>query len=126
MSVQVAAKAVRINLQIEQGATFHPTWTWKSGATEATAVPVDLTGCTARMQIREDEDGSTILYELTTENSKIILGDIAGTIEVIISDEDSAAFTWDNGVYDLEIEFTDGTVRRWSQGSVIVLPNVTR
>lgn len=126
MSVQVAAKAVRINLQVEQGATFNPIWTWKSGATEASATPVDLTGCTARMQIREDEDDSTVLYELTTENSKIVLGDAAGTIEVIISDEDSAAFTWDSGVYDLEIEFVDGTVRRWSKGSVIVLPNVTR
>ena len=122
----IEAKAVRINLVIEAGATFNPTWAWKSGASAALATPVVLTGCTARMHIRAEEGSDTILYELTTENGRITLGDENGTIELDIPDADSTAFTWEEGVYDLEIEFVDETVRRWSYGCVRVVPNVTR
>ena len=126
MGSTVPAKSYPINLVIEAGATFAPLWTWKTGDTLETAVPVDLTGATARMHIRAEEDSDATLYELTTENGRITLGDENGTIELEIPDADSAAFIWEEGVYDLEIEFPDGTVRRWSHGCVRVVPNVTR
>lgn len=126
MASVVKAKAIKINLVIEAGATFDPSWTWKVGATQATAVPVDLTGATARLQVRDEHGSSTILLELTTANGGIILGDAAGTVALLVTDEASTAFTWEEGVYDLEIEFTDGKVRRWSSGTVRVSPNVTK
>lgn len=41
--------AEKLKLLIEQGATFRKTLTWKAGTPP---VPVNLTGCTARMQMR--------------------------------------------------------------------------
>lgn len=116
--------AFKFNLGIDQGATFSLPVTWKTG--KKPAVPVDLTGCTARMQVREKLDAPAVLVELTTENGGIALGGVSGTVTLRIEADATAAFTWRAGVYDLEIIFADGTVRRLMYGSVSVSLEVTR
>lgn len=117
-------KPAKLKLTIYQGATFRKRLTWTGPA--PTRTPIDLTGCTARMQVRPDIESATVLVELNTTNGGITLGGVAGTIELFISDEASAAFTWLSGVWDLEIEFASGEVRRLVQGTVSVSPEVTR
>ena len=116
-------KPAKLKLTIYQGATFRKRLTWKAGTP---AVPVDLTGCTARMQVREEVDSPAALLTLTTENGGIALGGAAGTIELVVEAEDSAAFTWNSGAWDLEIVHPGGEVTRLAQGSVVVSPEVTR
>lgn len=118
------AKAFKVNLSIEQGATFRKRVTWKAGA--APGVPVDLAGCTARAHIRTEIEAAAVLVTLTTANGGIVLGGATGTVDLYISDDDTAALTWTSGVYDLEIEFPGGDVRRLMYGSVSVSPEVTR
>jgi len=115
--------AGKLKLAIEQGATFRKLLTYKAGTP---AVAVNLTGCTARMQIRSAITSPTVLVNLTTENGGIVLGGTAGTIELIITDTATAAITWTTGVYDLEIVFPSGDVRRLVYGTVTVSPEVTR
>lgn len=45
---KLAAMSAKVNLTIEQGATFSKVLTWKTGATQDTATPVDLTDNTAK------------------------------------------------------------------------------
>ena len=115
--------AAKLKLMIEQGATFRKVLTWKSGTP---AAAVDLTGCTARMQMRAEIDSATPLVSLTTENGGIALGGVAGTIELLITATATAAFTWTSAVYDLEIILANGDVRRLVYGLVTVSPEVTR
>lgn len=115
--------AAKLKLLIEQGATFRKTLTWKSGTP---LVPVDLTGCTARMQFREEIASAEPLITLTTENNGIVLGGTAGTIELVITATATAAITWTEAVYDLEIVFASGDVWRLVYGPVTVSPEVTR
>lgn len=115
--------AAKLKLSIDQGATFTKTVTWKTGKP---ATPVDLTGCTARMQVRESVESEDVLLSLTTENGRIALGGLAGTVDLRVEATDTALIEWAAGVYDLEIQFTDGTVRRLFSGSVTVSPEVTR
>ncbi len=115
--------AEKLKLLIEQGATFRKTLTWKAGTPP---VPVNLTGCTARMQMRTEIAAATPLVTLTTENGGIVLGGTAGTIELFIAAVDTAAFTWTTAVYDLEIILANGDVRRLLYGPVTVSPEVTR
>ncbi len=111
--------AAKLKLTIEQGSTFRKLFTWKAG------VPVDLTGCTARMQIRETIPSSVVLHSLTTENGGITLGGVAGTIALLIPATATAAFAWTSGVWDLEI--VNGTeVTRLLYGPVVVTQEVTR
>jgi hypothetical protein len=108
--------------EIEQGATFNPILTWK----DENDTVINLTDFTARMQIRQSVNSSTVLEELTTENGGITLGGVLGTITLLISASDTAAYTWKTGVYDLELISPTGIVTRLLQGTVIVSPEVTR
>ena len=117
-------QAAKLKFTIYQGATFRKRLTWKGPLPAQT--PIDLTGCAARMQVRPEVESSTVLLELTTANGGITLGGVAGTIELFISDDASTLFTWTAGVWDLEIEFPGGDVRRLAQGSISVSPEVTR
>lgn len=89
-------------------------------------LPVDLTGCTALAHVRANIKAAQPLLVLSTENNRIELGDLLGTVTLILTAAETAAIEWTNAVYDLEITFADGTVRRLMYGSVSVSPEVTR
>lgn len=114
--------AGRLNLYIEQGATYYKTLQYtKDGS------PVDLSGSTARLQVRPTLPSTDVLFELTTENGGIEL-ETAGTIgriDLSIEATDTAAFTFTSAVYDLEI-VTGTKVVRLLQGKVRLSLEVTR
>lgn len=85
--------------------------------------PVDLTGANARMQIRAGV-GGVLLLELTTENDGLAITG-PGTLTRTLSAAQTAALAWTEAVYDLEVEYADGTVQRYLQGSVTVSREVT-
>jgi hypothetical protein len=87
--------------------------------------PVDLTGYTARMQIREKVTSETVLETLTTSNGKILINNTSKTISMILSAATTEAYTWKTGVYSLEME-KDGVVVPLIYGSVAVEREVTR
>ncbi len=107
---------------IEQGATFYQPLIWKDSNDD----PVDVTGYTARMQIRKTVKSSDVLISLTTANGRITLGGAAGTVTLEISAEDTADFEIFCGVYDLELEALDGTVTRLLEGQIEISREVTR
>ncbi len=115
--------AAKLKLVIEQGATFSQQITWKAGTP---AVPVDLTGCTARMQIRPTIPSATVHTSITTENGGITLGGVAGTVLLTMTATQTAALSFTTAVYDLEVAWADGTVRRIVYGPVTLSPEVTR
>lgn len=114
--------ASNYKLSIEQGATFEFLCTFKAGTP---AVPVDLTGYTARMHVRKKVGAAEALLQLTTENGRIELGGTAGTIRLKLTAVETAALDWTVGVYDLELVAPAGTVRRLLKGTVVVSPEVT-
>lgn len=113
----------KVNLTIYQGSTFRWRATLKSGSP---AVPVDLTGYTARMQIRTTVDAAAAEVDLTTENGGITLGDAAGTIDLYLTAAATTLYAWPEGVYDLELIAPNGDVTRRLRGGVVVSPEVTR
>ncbi|WP_270175218.1 hypothetical protein [Diaphorobacter sp. ED-3] len=112
----------KLKFTIYQGATFRKRLMWKA----PDGTPIDLSGCTARMQVRAEVESPTVLLSLTTENGGLTLGGAAGTVDLYVSDEDAGAITWDAGVWDLEIVHPSGEVTRLAQGSIAVSPEVTR
>ncbi len=108
------------DITIEQGATFTMNLTWRD---ESNAL-VDLTGYTARMQVRKDIASSQTLLSLTS-GSGITLGGAAGTISITASAATTAAIAATSGVYDLEL-VSGSTVTRLLQGNVTISKNVTR
>lgn len=117
--------AHKVPLKLDQGATYDNFWIWKTGPKGA-EVPVDLVGCEARAQIRPELESATVLLELTTVNGRITLGEEPGKIRIVITDEDTAALTFDSAVYDLYIDFPNGTSIRRMAGPVSLTKAVTR
>ena len=118
----MAAPAGEYNIVTDQGSTFTRTLTWKDSGDS----PVDLTGYTARMQVREDWKSDTpLVLELTTSNGRISLGGVAGTITLSISAADMTEVTAKTFVYDLEMVLGT-TVSRLVQGSFTIRPEVTK
>lgn len=109
----------KFNIELQQGATFRQILTWKDGSRR----PVNLAGCTAKLQIRE-AFGSPALLTLTETNG-LTLGDVKGTVAIFISDEQTAAMNFTRGVYDLLITFTNGDTRRLIEGRVTFSKAVT-
>lgn len=116
------AETAKVNLQINQGATFRHRFTWKDGKGRA----INLTGYTARLQARESIESDIAVITLTTENGGVVLGGSAGTIALYISDEDTTLITAKKLVYDLELVAPNGDVIRPVSGSINVSFEVTR
>ena len=117
------AQAGKLNIVIEQGATFNPVLTYS----DAVGDPIDLTGYDARMQIRlKKSDPDPPADELTVTNGGIVLGGAAGTITLIMTDTATAAITYKSAVYDLEIISGSGIVTRLVEGGVSVSKEPTR
>lgn len=113
-----------IDLTIYKGSTFIKAIQWKTGNP---ALPVNLQDCTLRMQMRKTATDSVVLDSLTTENGKLRIASAAeGKIEIIIAANVSTAYTFDRGVYDLEVVFPDTSVYRIIEGAVTTVPEVTR
>jgi len=115
--------AAKLNLPaIEKGATYRHTLIWK----DKNNVPVNLTDCTAKIQVREDIASDMVLLEVSTENSYLVITSLSGKIDFYIPDEDTKTLLTEGGVYDLEIYHPNGDVTRLSKGTWIFIDEVTR
>lgn len=87
--------------------------------------PVDLTGYTARMQIRPKLESSTIIHELTTENSGITIDNTNKTIGLNIAATTTDDFDFVSAVYSLEM-VKPNLVVPFLTGTVGLVKEVTR
>lgn len=111
----------KYNITANQGETFNFSFTISTDS-----VPWDLTGYTARMQVRTTVEATDKLLDLTTANSGITLGGSAGTVAVSVSATDMSALIAGRHVYDLEVVSGGGTVTRILEGKFSVKAEVTR
>ena len=108
------------NFTCEQGATFQR----DVEITNFDDTIRDLSGFTARMQVRRDMEATSALVELTTENGRMQIDGGLGTVSLTISAADTAALS-EGGIYDLEIVDSVGVVERLLQGNFNLDENVT-
>jgi hypothetical protein len=115
---------LHINLEIEQGASFSRTFTWK----DADNNPKDLTGCHLRMMVRRDYADAIPLLSLSdTAGGLSIFGPpVNGQFKIDLTAQQTAALDFSTALYDLEIEDGTGTVVRALEGMLILSREVTR
>jgi len=86
--------------------------------------PVDLSGYTARMSIK-DKVGGTELLRLDNTNSRLNIDTASHTVSMFIDATTTAAIVFKNGVYDLEMVSGTGVVTLLMSGSISVTTEVT-
>jgi len=99
--------------------------TYVSGGVIEYNEPVDLAGLTARMQIRGKLEDTDVIKELTTENGGISINNTNKTITITISATDTAAMTFSQAVYSLEL-VNGSIVTPFINGSLTLVKEVTR
>ena len=113
------------NLEIEQGATL-----LRTISVVEDSLPKDLTGWTARSQVRRSAT-SSLLFEIPCT----IADAVGGVVEMSMTAAATSAIPTPNGtaynaravyVYDLEIDNGSGEVIRLLNGSCFVSPEVTK
>lgn len=112
-----------LNLLVLQGSTFSRTLTW-----QIDGEPVDLTGYTARMQIRTvqvNTKPSRLLDNLTSLNGGLVVDAPNGSITINMNALSTSRLPAGSHLYDLELVSAD-YVQRLVQGRVEVSAEVTK
>ena len=99
---------------------------YTSGGTVEYNTPVDLTGFTARAQLRSKVDSDVIVHAMTTENGGIIIDNVLKTISLYISAENTALFDFSTAVYSLELISSGLQVTPLETGTITLIKEVTR
>jgi len=110
----------KYNIKARQGSTFTLSFTISTGGTVW-----DLTGYSARMQVRASTTSTTKILNLAT-GSGITLGGAAGTVTCTASAATMAGIAANTYVYDIELVYPDGTVNALLEGKFTVTAEVTK
>lgn len=119
--------AGKYDITCDQGSTFRRVFTLKN----ANAVLMDLTGYSARMQVREAFDSTGTLAAITnTTNAatvgRITMGGALGTVEPMIHELVMTAMPVGKFRWDIEIVSPSGEPTRILDGTFKVKAEVTR
>ncbi len=109
------------HLKIFQGADLDRTFTYK----DENGALVNLTGFTARAQVRTSLEGDQVLLDMTDANGRIVLGGANGTIQLLVTAAITTALTARKGVWDLELIDGSGVVTRLLQGQATIFGEAT-
>lgn len=104
-----------------QNATFQTKVTWSDSEGD----PYDLTRYAAYMQIRQFNQASVSILDLTSENQGLLLSS-DGEITLTITKEQTRLLAAGLYVYDLILVNIDGFATRLMEGEFEVRPGVTR
>lgn len=124
--------AATYNMTIEQGATYRLVMVYgrKSGTQDAQGNeivdPYDITGCAARMQVRQRRDSEVLISATTLNGGILIPTGTDGKLIITISDEATDSLSVKKALYDLELSYPSGDVVRVMQGKVTISTNITR
>ena len=109
------------DISTEQGSSLSRVVTYNN----ASGNPVNLTGYTARMQVRPRAGSGYAYLSLTSPDGGLTLGGSAGTITILVDGSITSAIPAGNYVYDLEVvngEYVDKVIG----GDFVISAEVTR
>jgi hypothetical protein len=112
----VSIDTKELNITIECGADFLMTFVVRDSADAL----VDLTGAEVTAQIREYAE-AVDYYQMTAVHNGA-----GGKVTLGIAYEDTERISFSRGVYDVFIDFPNDTREKYLQGSVTVIPSVTK
>lgn len=118
------ARVMQIDLDIKQGAVYRHTFTYID-VIAGVPTPVDLTGVTARMQIRPHARSSMLLFD-SNSGSLFSIDPLTAEVVLTIPAASTSAMSFKKAVYAIELTFPTGDVERMVEGDVYLSPEIVR
>lgn len=111
-----------LDLRVKKGTkVVQPVQVLTAGVVEA--LPV---GTKARMKIRTSVQSEIIKADMTTENGHLAVDALNALVTITMQSAYTATFDFERGVYDLFLIFPDNEQEPIAEGTVYVMPSVTR
>lgn len=112
----------KYDITVQQGANWSLILNWQDDEGE----PINLTGYSAKMQIRPYYDSMTIVATLSTVSGGITIDPLIGKVTASLTAIQTSAITVLEGVYDMELTSPSGVVTRIIGGAYTLSQEVTR
>ena len=114
------ARPAKLDIDIYQGDTFELIFRLKTPAGSY----VNLTGATAKAQVRATAATTSVLAEFTA-SVLTQTGDTLGGVKLLLSSAQTTLLNA-NGAWDVQVTFSDGTVKTYLAGTVTLIKEITR
>jgi len=114
--------AVKKNFEVDQNATFN----FQVQYTEDDEVtPIDLTGASAKLQVRDTQGGSKLAFTLTSPAGGITINGPTGTLNVKITPTQTNKLFYPKSAYDIMVIDTNGNKIKLLEGFMTLSRSVT-
>jgi hypothetical protein len=114
--------AVSKNFEVDQNATFIFEVQYTS---EDEVTPIDLTGASAKMQVRDTQGGSKLAFTLTSPSGGITINGPQGTLSVKMTSTQTNKLFYPKSSYDIMIIDSNGDKIKLLEGFMTLSRSVT-
>jgi hypothetical protein len=114
--------AVQKNWEVDQNTTFK----FQIQYTEDDEItPIDLTGATAKMQVRDTKGGSKLAFTLTSPAGGITIDGPDGTLNMVVTPTQTNKLFYPKSSYDIMIIDSNGNKIKILEGFLTLSRSVT-
>lgn len=114
--------AVQKNFEVDQNATF----TFEVDYTQEDEVtPIDLTGASAKMQVRDTKGGSKLAFTLTSPSGGITIDEPNGKLTIKITPTQTNKMFYPKSAYDIMLVDSNGNKIKLLEGFMTLSRSVT-
>ena len=114
--------AVQKNWEVDQNTTFRFQVQYTQ---EDEVTPIDLTGSTAKMQVRDQKGGSKLAFTLTSPFGGITIDGPTGTLTVIMTPTQTNKLYYPKSSYDIMVVDSNGNKTKLLEGFITLSRSVT-
>ena len=109
------------NFEVDQNATFSFIVEYKDN----NGLPIDLTGATAKMQVRDTKGGSKLAFSLTTPAGGITITPLLGKLTIKMTPTQTNKLFYPKSSYDVMVSDSNGNKIKLLEGFLTLSRSVT-
>lgn len=109
------------NFQIDHNTTFNFTVEYRDNQD----APIDLTGATAKLQVRDTTNSARLAFTLSSPSSGIVINETLGTITVTMNPAQTSKLFYPKAVYDLIVTDSNANRIKMIEGFITLNKTVT-
>ena len=113
--------AVQKNFEVDQNATFSCIVEYKDND----GLPIDLTGSTAKMQVRDTKGGSKLAFSLTSPAGGITITPLLGKLTIKMTPTQTNKLFYPKSSYDIMVTDSNGNKIKMLEGFMTLSRSVT-
>jgi hypothetical protein len=109
------------NFEVDQNATFSFIVEYK----DSNGLPIDLTGATAKMQVRDQKGGTKLAFSLTSPSGGITIDPTNGKLTIKITPTQTSKLFYPKSSYDIMVTDSNANKIKLLEGYMTLSRSVT-